>query len=181
MNSLEASSIKQSPNISVIIVNYNGGEWLQRCVDSVATQDFTDFECLIVDNASTDGSAAALTLPDDRFRLIKRDTNTGFAAANNYAAQQAKGTWLALLNPDAFAAPDWLTQMLAATARWEDVAMVGCLQHMALEAGILDGAGDFYHFTGLAWRAKFGHPETCLLYTSPSPRDQRGSRMPSSA
>ena len=53
--------------------------------------------------------------------------------------------------------------MLAATKRWSDIAMVGSLQRMALEDGILDGAGDFYHFTGLAWRAKFGHPETETL------------------
>lgn len=84
--------------------------------------------------------------------------------ANNYAAREAKGKWIALLNPDAFAASDWLTQMLAATERWSDIAMVGSLQRMALEDGILDGAGDFYHFTGLAWRAKFGHPETDPLY-----------------
>jgi len=83
--------------------------------------------------------------------------------ANNHAAKMAKGKWLALLNPDAFAAPDWLTQLLAATTRWEDVAMVGSLQRMALEDGILDGAGDFYHITGLAWRAKFGHSEGAPL------------------
>ena len=138
---------------------------MQRSVDSVAAQTLTDFECFIVDNASEDGSLKSLTLPDTRFNVIELPTNTGFAAGNNHAAKQARGAWIALLNPDAFAAPDWLAQMMAATKLDTNIAMVGCLQRMALEDGILDGAGDCYHLSGLAWRAKFGHAETEPLGT----------------
>jgi len=137
-------------------VNYNAGEWLQRSIDSVAAQSFHNFECLIIDNASSDGSAEALHLPDERFRLLKLNQNLGFAGGNNHAAREARGDWLALLNPDAFAAPDWLERLYAARLRLPNTVMVGSLQRMALEPGILDGAGDFYHFSGLAWRAKFG-------------------------
>ena len=137
---------------------------MQRSVDSVAAQSFTDFECFIVDNASEDGSIKALKIPDARFSVIELPTNTGFAAGNNHAAKLSRGDWIALLNPDAFAAPDWLAQMVAVTEH-PNVSMVGCLQRMALEPGILDGAGDCYHASGLAWRAKFGHKETEPLGT----------------
>lgn len=75
------------------------------------------------------------------------------------AAASARAPYIALLNPDAFARPDWLAQLLL-EARAPDVTMVGSLQFMALEPDILDGAGDFYHACGLAWRAGFGHPAT---------------------
>ena len=131
----------------------------------MAAQTLTHFECFIVDNASEDGSIKQLKLPDERFRVIELPTNTGFAVGNNHAAKEARGDWIALLNPDAFAAPDWLEQMMKATTRESDVTMVGCLQRMALEPDILDGAGDCYHASGLAWRAKFGHKDTESLGT----------------
>jgi len=133
-----------SPKISVIIVNYNGGKWLARSVQSVAEQSFTDFECFIVDNGSEDGSIAALPKLDSRFTLMELGENTGFARGNNIAAQKATGEWLALLNPDAFARPDWLEKLLNATTLAPNVTMVGSTQY-------------FYHVAGLAWRGKHGH------------------------
>ncbi len=146
------------PKISVIIVNYNGGQWLARCVDSIALQSFTDFECILVDNGSTDGSLGTLPDLDDRFQIIEAGENLGFAAGNNLGARKASGEWLALLNPDAFAHVDWLEKLLYATTLAPNVTMVGSTQYMALEPGIYDGVGDFYHVSGIAWRGKHGHP-----------------------
>ena len=159
-----------APRISVIIVNYNGGEWLTRCVQSVADQSLTDFECFIIDNGSSDDSIAALPKLDDRFTLMELGENTGFARGNNIAAKKARGDWLALLNPDAFARPDWLEKLLDATTLAPNVTMVGSTQYMALEPNIYDGIGDFYHAAGLAWRGKHGHstdghhPETAEVF-----------------
>ncbi len=159
-----------APKISVIIVNYNGEEWLSRCVQSVADQTLTDFECFIVDNGSADDSIAALPELDSRFTIMELGENTGFARGNNIAAKQARGEWLALLNPDAFARPDWLEKLLEATTLAPNVTMVGSTQYMALEPNIYDGVGDFYHAAGLAWRGKHGHsteghtPETTEVF-----------------
>ncbi|WP_409433205.1 glycosyltransferase family 2 protein [Litorimonas sp. RW-G-Af-16] len=145
------------PHISVIIVNYNGGEWLARSVQSVVDQTYADFECFIVDNGSTDGSLDTLPPLDARFKIIEAGENLGFAKGNNLAAKQAAGEWLALLNPDAFAYQDWLEKLLAATRIRPNVTMVGSTQYMA-SGGVFDGLGDEYHAFGLAWRAGFGHP-----------------------
>lgn len=159
-----------APKISVIIVNYNGEEWLSRCVQSVADQTLTDFECFVVDNGSADDSIAALPELDGRFTIMELGENTGFARGNNIAAKQARGEWLALLNPDAFARPDWLEKLLEATTLAPNVTMVGSTQYMALEPNIYDGVGDFYHAAGLAWRGKHGHstdghtPETTEVF-----------------
>ena len=146
-----------SPKISVIIVNYNGGDWLTRCVQSVTDQSFTNFECFIVDNGSEDESIAALPTLDSRFTIMELGENTGFARGNNIAVEKASGEWIALLNPDAFARPDWLEKLLDATTLAPNVTMVGSTQYMAMEPDIYDGVGYFYHAAGLAWRGKYGH------------------------
>lgn len=136
----------------------------------MAKQSFAKFECFIVDNGSTDYSLASLPKLDKRFTLLKLGENTGFARGNNIAASKAKGEWLALLNPDAFARSDWLEKILDATSCAPHVTMVGSTQYMALEPDIYDGVGDFYHVTGLAWRGKHGHsienhsPETAEVF-----------------
>lgn len=147
----------KTPKISVIIVNYNAGEWLRRSVESVRGQNYDDYECFIIDNKSIDDSLKNLPPLDDRFKVIELDENTGFAAANNLAAKQAKGEWLALLNPDAFAHHNWLEKLIEATTLAPNVTMVGSTQFMALEENIFDGTGDELHAFGLAYRSGFGH------------------------
>jgi len=121
-------------------------------------QSLADFECFIVDNGSSDGSLATLPELDSRFKILKMDENLGFAAANNHAARLAKSDWLALLNPDAFAHPDWLETGLAAQDRLPNTAMIGSTQYMADSPELFDGLGDEYHAFGLAWRAGHLHP-----------------------
>ena len=99
--------------ISVLIVNYNGEGYLEAALDSLRMQTFRNFEVIVVDNASTDGSADDLRadgLP--AFRLLAQDTNLGFAAGSNVGVKAAAAPWVAMLNPDAEAKPDWLEQVL---------------------------------------------------------------------
>jgi len=88
--------------LSVIIVSFNTRELTLACLDSVFEQAAsTNFEVLVFDNCSSDGSAGAIESEfGDRVRLIKHPENIGFAAANNRAAADAHGEYLLLLNPD---------------------------------------------------------------------------------
>ncbi|MCI5225189.1 MAG: glycosyltransferase family 2 protein [Candidatus Electrothrix sp. AX2] len=88
-------------SFSVIIVSYNTQKFTLECLRSVyeQTQDIT-YEILVVDNASSDGSAEAIESEFPDIRLIKSKENLGFAAANNLAAEKAKGDYILLLNPD---------------------------------------------------------------------------------
>lgn len=135
---------------------------------SVLDQSETDFECFIVDNGSTDGSLATLPKLDKRFEIIELGYNAGFAVGNNHAAKRAKSPWLALLNPDAFAHSDWLKELLKATTILPNINMVGSTQYLALEKPALDGAGDCYHASGIAYRAGYGKhipaPATGLVF-----------------
>lgn len=148
----------KQPDVCVIIVNYNAGKYLRPCVESLLSQTLTNFECILVDNGSTDGSMESLPELDSRFTLIEAGENLGFAVANNRAVAKTSADWVALLNPDAFARPDWLEKGLDAKSRIANTAMVGSTQYLALEPGLFDGLGDEYHAFGVAWRAGFGKP-----------------------
>lgn len=155
--------------VSVIVVNYNAGNWLKKSIESLLAQTESDFECFIVDNGSEDGSLAALPKLDKRFQIIELRYNAGFAVANNHAAKLAKSPWIALLNPDAFARPSWIENLLAETTKAPNIGMVGSTQYLALaDTPTLDGAGDCYHFSGIAFRAGHGHksapPATGLVF-----------------
>jgi N-acetylglucosaminyl-diphospho-decaprenol L-rhamnosyltransferase len=147
-----------SPQVSVIIVSYNNVKQIDRCLSALAAQTFHDFEAIIIDNASSDGTADHLRLPDARFRLVRNGENRGFAAANNQGALLAAAAWLATLNPDAYAEEDWLSTLLAAAEGRPDVAMLGSTQISAADPRRLDGTGDCLWLGGLYWRADYGAP-----------------------
>ena len=143
---------------SVVIVAYNSGQLLQQCLDALAVQTMGEFEAIIVDNASTDGSLERLRLPDRRFRLVPAGANLGFAAGSNLGIRESCAPWIATLNPDALPAPGWLAALRQATQRHPHIAMFGSTQVDAVNPGRLDGCGDAYSFLGIAWRGRYGHP-----------------------
>ena len=149
--------------ISVIIVNYNSGARLSRCLSHLGRQTYRDFEIIIVDNASDDTSLAdALSEATMALapRTIRADQNLGFAAANNIAAREARGEWLAFLNPDAYPERDWLSALLSAAARYPYADAFGSTQLMADRPDLIDGAGDVYHVLGVGYRGGFGQPSS---------------------
>ena len=145
----------RKPQISVLIINYNGRRHIQRCLDSLARQSFGDFEAILIDNASQDESLDAISLPDSRFRLVCLNRNLGFAGGNNLAASLSSGRWLATLNPDAFPEPDWLQKLIEACAQHPEAAMFGSTQVMDREPWLLDGCGDVFSGLGIAWRGGY--------------------------
>ena len=140
----------------VIIVNYNGAAYLQCCVDCLAAQSMPDFEVVIFDNASTDGSITSLRLPDGRFQVRRAGTNIGFAAANNAAAVDCTSRWIATLNPDTRPRSNWLDALRAATQRYPWARVFGSTQLDASDPGRVDGFGDVYCVVGSAWRGASG-------------------------
>ncbi len=150
----------EPPLVSVIVVNFNAGTYLSRCLAGLADQTMTDFELILVDNGSTDGSLEAalaeIVLP--RLTVDRAGCNLGFAAANNRAATRAAGRWLALLNPDAFPDPQWLARLTETAERRPGVALFGSTQIDAVEPGRYDGLGDNYFITGLPWRGGLDRP-----------------------
>jgi len=151
-----------SPWVRVIIVNYNAGRFLQACVNALAGQTFKDFEAVVVDNASTDGSLEALRLPDGRFTPIRNDSNLGFAAANNVGARGCRAPWIATLNPDTVAEATWLEKMRQGVDRYPDIGMFGATLVDAEDSSLVDGFGDALSIAGVPWRGGAGRPVAAL-------------------
>ena len=146
-------------SVTVIIVNYNGGDYIGSALDHLRAQTRPPDEVFVIDNASTDGSREVIDLSGlTKAQMIALDENVGFARANNIAAKQANGDWLALLNPDAMPAETWLEELLDATRRHPGVTMFASAQLDASDPSIMDGAGDCYHVLGIPWRGGFGRP-----------------------
>jgi GT2 family glycosyltransferase len=146
-----------APEITVVVVNYNSGVYLKDCIASLARQTHRDFEVIVVDNASTDGSLERIAEKPERLTVLKQADNLGFAAGNNVGARAGRGRWLALLNPDAEANRDWLEALTRAVKAHPDHRVVASLQFGLRDTSKLDGAGDNYLAYGYAWRGGFGH------------------------
>lgn len=98
-------------DVAVLVVNFDGGEWLPRCLAAVAAQQPPAAEVVVVDNASTDGSADAL--PED-VRLVRRDRNGGYGAAIRDGLAASRAPLVMVLNPDALLQPGCLAAAAAA-------------------------------------------------------------------
>jgi GT2 family glycosyltransferase len=146
-----------APRVAVVLVNFNGGELILRALEAVECQTVRPARVIVVDNASTDGSADAIEARHPDIELVRLSHNTGFAAANNLAVRAADDCdWVALLNPDAFPEPEWLERLLGAARRRPEFGFFGSRMLNADRPDELDGAGDAYHVSGLAWRRHHG-------------------------
>jgi len=132
----------ERPLVSAIVVNWNGLVYLPECLDSLVAQSYSALEIVVVDNGSTDGSAAYLReQPAGRLRLVESPSNLGFAGGNNLGIRAAKGAYLALLNNDAVADPRWIEALVRAAEA--DPAVGMCASRICLwrQPDLLDGAG----------------------------------------
>ncbi|MBM3293451.1 MAG: glycosyltransferase family 2 protein [Candidatus Aminicenantes bacterium] len=103
------------PDVSVILVNYNDREHLGACLDSFRSEpSFPVREIILVDNASTDGSAQFAASRYPEVRILRNEANLGFSRANNQAAREARGGLLFFLNTDAALLPGALDVLTAA-------------------------------------------------------------------
>ncbi len=143
---------QEAVTVSVVIVNWNGGDLLRQCLESLREQTRPADRVVVVDNASTDDSLARAELELRDVHLIRLPDNKGFAEANNIGARAAGSEALALLNPDAVAEPRWLAELVRAAEREPTVAAFASQMRLASAVEYLDGAGDSYHVSGRAWR-----------------------------
>ncbi|HNT74058.1 MAG TPA: glycosyltransferase family 2 protein [Anaerolineae bacterium] len=136
---------------SVIILTWNGMTYLEACLNAVLAQVYPDFEVIVVDNASTDGSAELVAEQYPQVRLMRNERNLGFAAGNNVGLRAATGNVLVLLNQDTEVRPGWLAALVEAVQN-PTVGIVGCkllypdgtIQHAGAYLDEVRGASEHY-------------------------------------
>ncbi|MBK9174780.1 MAG: glycosyltransferase family 2 protein [Flavobacteriales bacterium] len=124
-----------SPRVTIVIATFNYGRHLRTALDSVRAQTMLDWECIVVDDASTDDTQAILadaSGTDPRIRCILNARNLGVSAARNLALAEARGTYIQFLDADDAIAPEKLARQAAFLYARDDAAIV---------------CSDFTHFT----------------------------------
>src|SRR5262245_17274310 len=101
------------PEVSVVVVNLNRRDLLEKCLQSLWRQTFKDLEVVVVDNGSSDDSVKFLKSVDDsRLQIVELPKNRGFAGGCNAGIVRARGRFIATLNNDAEADPCWLDELV---------------------------------------------------------------------
>ena len=110
---------------SIVVLCWNGMEFLVACLDAVLDQDYAEFEVIVVDNCSGDGSADFVAGQYPAVRLIRNEYNLGFAGGNNVGIRASTGDVVVLLNQDTVVRPNWLAA-LAGTFKDPGIGVAGC-------------------------------------------------------
>lgn len=153
--------VAKKPDLSIIILNYNSGGFLKKCLESIgkAKKNGFEYEVIVVDNASTDGSIKFINELTDyglRIRTILNKKNLGFAAGNNVGIKKAKGRYLLFLNPDTIVMSNTFRGMIKFMDNHPQAGAATC--RVELPSGKLDEAchrgfptpwNAFCHFSGL--------------------------------
>ena len=145
-----------SPEVSVVIVTWNGRQYLDACLRAVQAQEGVDAEIVLVDNASSDGTPAYVRARFPDVRLVQLEENRGFAGGNNAGAREARGTYLAFLNNDTVADPGWLRALRAGVDAGSRGLLVTSRIVYLHDPGVIDSAGDGVFRWGGAFKRHHG-------------------------
>jgi GT2 family glycosyltransferase len=130
-----------TPLVSVIIVNWNGKQYIDACLGSLAAQTHPNLETIFVDNASCDGSAEYVRSQYPSLILVANVQNLGFAGGNNSGLPRATGKYVCLLNNDAIAAPDWIARLVQVAEADSGIGMLASKVLFREPAGMLNSTG----------------------------------------
>jgi GT2 family glycosyltransferase len=142
--------------VRVIVLNWNGRQWLEGCLSSLRRQNCGAFEVVVVDNASTDGSIDFVRERFPECHVVALDANMGFAAGNNAGARGATVPYLAFLNNDTEADCGWLSALVGAAERDPTVGLVTSHVVFMDRADTTDSAGDGYLRCGGGFKHRHG-------------------------
>ncbi|MFC1913752.1 glycosyltransferase family 2 protein [Chloroflexota bacterium] len=126
------------PLVSVIILTFNGREYIGDCLASVLQQSYPNFEVIVVDNASQDYSADIVEQQFPSVTLIRSHTNVGFPAGNNIGIRASHGEYVILLNQDTTVTPLWMEELVKVTEQDEQIGICGSKLLSLHEPQILD-------------------------------------------
>ena len=144
---------------SVIVVNWNGKHHLETCLYALERQTYPDYEIILVDNGSSDGSAEFVERNFPSVRVLRLPENKGFCGGNNIGIQQSRGEYIALINNDTEADPDWLLESVKALESHPEAGFTASRIRLLDIRGLLDTAGDLFYNTGYPGKRGWLQPD----------------------
>jgi GT2 family glycosyltransferase len=146
-----------SPRVTVVVPNWNGERFLSTCLGSLRRQTYGDFETVLVDNGSSDGSVAFVEENFPEVRIVRLPHNGGFTAAVNAGIGASEAEYVVLLNNDTEVEQRWLEALVRAADEHPEAGLFASKLVDFRDRRLLDGAGDALRKTGLPYR--IGHGE----------------------
>ena len=136
--------------ISIVVLNYNAGELLLNCINSLKKSTYQNIEILVVDNISSDDSHTKCKKQFPDIKLIQNRKNLGYCGGNNVGIKEAKGEFIVILNPDTIVEENWLDEMFNAFNEFGD----GLYQPKIIslnESDIIQSTGNMIHVFGFGF------------------------------
>ena len=179
--------MSENPLVSVIVLNYNAGELLLNCIESIKKSAYKNLEIIVVDNISTDKSQKICKEKYPDIKLIQNDENFGYCEGNNIGIREAKGDYIIILNPDTIVESNWIKELISAYNKFGE----GLYQPKILslnEKQVLQSTGNMLHVFGFGFAKdkvrkdegvgeeikKIGYASGTCLFTSRNVLDKVG-------
>ena len=148
--------MNESPLVSIIVLNYNAGELLLNCIDSLKKSKYTNLEILVVDNISSDNSQKKCKERFPDIKLIQNNKNLGYCGGNNVGVREANGEFIIILNPDTIIEPNCINELIFAYNKFGE----GLYQPKILsldEENIIQSTGNMLHVFGFGFARDKGN------------------------
>lgn len=148
----------KKPEVSIVILNYNGKRWLKKCLLSVKKVSYKPFEVILVDNNSSDGSVEYVKNNFQFVKMVVLSSNLGYAKGNNIGAQKARGKYVLFLNNDTTLTPNFLNILIQ---DMEGDPLIGVIQpqiRSMIKPKLLDSVVSYFTNTGIPYHFGYMKP-----------------------
>ena len=151
------------PLVTVIVVTLNNLTLLRNCLHSLYAQDYGAIEIVVVDNGSEEDVCGMLTKEFSEVRMVRLNKNYGFAGGNNRGIAIARGEYIALINNDAVAAPQWISSLIATAESDPEIGAAASIIIDGNKPEVLDSCGVGIALDGMSRQAMRGMPVPQLI------------------
>lgn len=142
---------KEPPLTSVIVIVHDDKKYLKDCFLSVLNQDYPNYEVIMVDNASKDGSADFVRKHFPSVKIVRSSVNRGYSGGNNLGFIHSAGDFIVVLNPDVVVADDWLSSLVMARLKEKKPCIVTSKVLLYDDPRKINACGNSVHYTGLVF------------------------------
>ncbi|OGW44369.1 MAG: hypothetical protein A2Y66_07295 [Nitrospirae bacterium RBG_13_41_22] len=149
---------KSLPLVSIIVVTMNNVNLLRNCLSSLYAQEYEAIEIIVVDNGSGEDVPGMLSKEFPEVRMIRLEKNYGFAEGNNRGIEKAQGKYIALINNDAVATPQWISSLVSTAESDDKIGAVASIIIDGNKLGVLDSFGVGITLDGMSRQAMRGMP-----------------------
>jgi hypothetical protein len=148
------------PEVTIMVLNYNGKEHIDRCLDSIFKMDYPQFNVVVIDNASNDGSVDFVKERYPQVKTLEYPKNHGFAKAYNIALQETRSQFVVLINNDVIVEPEWLSRLMPYIANDKDISAVTPKMLFVQNRKVINAAGGTCDIYGSGWNRGNGEVDS---------------------